>query len=70
MKLIADELCEVCLGSGMIEEPQVIFNPDGPDTVLEPKISRCRCVEEVDNEDEDEGMIEDDEEEVMGNVLL
>lgn len=66
-KLIIDEYCILCLGSGLVQDdPQVIDqNEDGTDILSQPVYRRCRCVEEVgddeEEEEEDHSCLEDDD---------
>lgn len=66
-KIIADEECVLCLGSGWQTEPPVVTgkNEDGSDILSEPRISMCRCAfcddREGDEEDEDIDYDDDDD---------
>lgn len=68
-KILADEECELCLGTGWQTEPPTVVgqNEDGTDILSEPRISMCRCAlvksedEEEEEDFDDEGMDDDDE---------
>lgn len=67
-KIVSDEECVLCLGTGWQTEPPIVLgqNENGMDILSEPKIMLCRCsmVEDRDDEEEedfdDENMDDDD----------
>lgn len=83
-RIVADEECELCLGTGWQTHPPLVLgqNEDGTDILTEPKISMCRCAlvdeqdpDEVDDEDYDDENEDENEDErlyppLSGNALV
>lgn len=77
--LIANEECELCLGTGWVKEPPIVLgqNDDLSDILSEPKIYMCRCTElkvidpeALDEDWDDENVDESNDPRTGGSLVL